>query len=284
MSTYPNANEPNSTPPSDAFKFGRNWQRYIENYFDSERVEIAARSLADLIGEELTGKTFLDIGAGSGLFSLCAHLADAAKVISVDVDPDSVQACRRLWRSIGSPETWEIFEGSILDSGFVSRLPRADVVYSWGVLHHTGDMYTAIRNASTLVTPGGLLCIAIYNRVTEGFLDSRRWWKIKRRYNHSPRWAQRAMETAYLGYWTARELGGRRNPIRVASEYKQTRGMALMTDLIDWLGGFPYEYATVDEIVSFCRVACGLQELKITRIPTAATGNNQFVFRLPGPH
>ena len=120
-------------------------------------------------------------------------------MISVDVDPDSVEACRKLWRSIGSPENWEIFEGSVLDSSFVSRLPRADIVYSWGVLHHTGDMYTAIRNAARLVTPGGLLCIAIYNRVTEGFLDSGRWWKIKHRYNHSPRWVQRAMETAYLG-------------------------------------------------------------------------------------
>jgi 2-polyprenyl-6-hydroxyphenyl methylase/3-demethylubiquinone-9 3-methyltransferase len=273
-----------SPRPAGAFEFGRNWQRYIENYLDPERAQIAARSLDDLIGEDLTGKVFLDIGAGSGLFSLCAHLAGAAKVISVDVDPESVEACRTLRRSIGDPENWEVSGGSILDSAFFSGLPRGDVVYSWGVLHHTGDMYTAIRNVARLVAPGGLLCIAIYNRVTGRFLDSRRWWKIKHRYNQSPRWVQRAMEIAYFAYWTARQLYGRRNPIRAAAEYKESRGMALKTDLIDWLGGYPYEYATADEIVSFCRTECGLEEVKVIRISTQGTGNNQFVFRLPDPH
>src|ERR671918_1887419 len=82
--------------PADAFAFGRNWQRYIEDYLDSDRVEIAGDSLKSLIGEDLNGKIFVDIGAGSGLFSLCAHLAGAARVISIDVDSDAVDACRKL--------------------------------------------------------------------------------------------------------------------------------------------------------------------------------------------
>jgi SAM-dependent methyltransferase len=270
--------DPEPPDRADSFRFGRNWQRYLDKYLDSERVEIAGRSLDDLIGEDLTGKVFLDVGAGSGLFSLCANLAGAARVISIDVDPDSVEACRALRRSVGDPESWEVFEGSILDSAFIARLPRGDVVYSWGVLHHTGDMYTALRNAAGLVAPGGLLCIAIYNRVIGRFLDSQRWWKIKRRYNRSPRAVQRAMEFVYLGYWAARQLYARKNPVRIAVAEKQKRGMALITDVIDWLGGYPYEYATADEIVSFC-TECGLQELKVIRVPYRGSGNNQFVFR-----
>src|SRR5258707_8376486 len=108
MKTHAGSNGPSAPRPTGAFEFGRNWQRYIENYLDPERAQIAARSLDDLIGEDLTGKVFLDIGAGSGLFSLCAHLAGAAKVISVDVDPESVEACRTLRRSIGDPENWEV--------------------------------------------------------------------------------------------------------------------------------------------------------------------------------
>src|SRR5215204_3882636 len=197
MDASSRATEAGRGRPADAFAFGRNWQRYVDRYLDPVRVEIAARSLQTLIGEDLTGKVFLDIGAGSGLFSLCAHQAGAAKVVSIDVDPDAVEACRQLRASADSPPSWDVMEGSILDEAFISRLPQGDVVYSWGVLHHTGDMYAALRNAASLVRPGGLFCIAIYNRVTGRFLDSERWWKIKRRYNHSPRPVQWAMEMAF---------------------------------------------------------------------------------------
>ena len=71
------------TRPDDAFEFGRNWQRYISTYLDEERLQIAAESLHGLVGD-VDGKTFLDIGAGSGLFSLCAHEAGAARVVSID--------------------------------------------------------------------------------------------------------------------------------------------------------------------------------------------------------
>jgi 2-polyprenyl-6-hydroxyphenyl methylase/3-demethylubiquinone-9 3-methyltransferase len=279
MTKHEGCDRPRAPRRVEAFEFGRNWQRYIESYLESDRVDIAARSLDDLLGSDLSGKVFLDIGAGSGLFSLCAYKAGAARVISVDVDPHSADACRTLRKSVGDPKNWEILEGSILDLEFVSTLPRADIVYSWGVLHHTGDMYTALRNAATLVAPAGLLCIAIYNRVTARFLDSRRWWKIKHRYNHSPRRVQRAMEIAHFVYWIARQLSARRNPLRVAADYKRSRGMALSTDLIDWLGGYPYEYATAEEIVSFCRAECGLEELKVIRTGTRDIGNNEFVFR-----
>jgi SAM-dependent methyltransferase len=266
------------TRPPDAFEFGRNWQRYIGEYLDEERIRIADESLRDLVGE-IEGKTFLDLGAGSGLFSLCAYEAGAAAVVSIDVDPHSVAASSELRARVSLPENWRVLEASILDPAVVEDLEPADIVYSWGVLHHTGDMWTAIRNAASLVAPGGVFCIAIYNRVTGRILDSQRWWKIKRTYNHSPRPLRRMMEGLYFGHWLAHQLRARRNPVIAAREYKRSRGMALTTDLIDWLGGYPYEYATVDEITSFCERECGMEPVKVVATSPGGTGNNQFVFR-----
>lgn len=271
-----------ASPPPDAFRFGRNWQRYVGTYLDSDRERIAAESLRDLVGD-LRGKTFLDIGCGSGLFSLCAHRAEARQVVSIDVDPDAVAATRELWSKAGAPNTWTVLHRSILDLKTVAELEAAQVVYSWGVLHHTGDMYTAIRNAAGLVEPGGLFAIAIYNRVTEGRLTSQRWLRIKRAYNRVPRFVQVAMEAAYALYWSLGMLRSGESPLRAAREYRRSRGMALWTDLVDWLGGYPYEFATAEEIISFCERECGLRKLRVLPVPARGTGNNQFVFECPTP-
>jgi SAM-dependent methyltransferase len=265
-------------PPPDAFHFGRNWQRYIATYLDPQRIAIAKKSLTTFIGEDIEGSVFLDIGSGSGLFSLAAFELGAAQVVSMDVDPDSVAATRQLRERAADPQRWVVLEGSILDPAVVAELPEADIVYSWGVLHHTGDMYTAIRHAAGRVRPGGLFCIAIYNRVTGRFLNSKRWWRIKRRYNHSSRGVQRALEAGMMAYWLASNLKARRNPLRVAREYNE-RGMAMYTDLLDWVGGYPFEYATSDEIVSFCRAECGMDPLKTLQLPSRDTGLNRFLFR-----
>jgi len=266
--------------PEGAFEFGRNWQRYVEGYLDAERERIALASLQELLGAgTIGGRSFLDMGAGSGLFSLCAHGLGARTVTSVDVDLESVESCRRLRASAGEPGSWEVLHGSVLERDHVDSLESADIVYSWGVLHHTGDMYTAIRNAAELVVPGGLFAIAIYNRVEGKFLDSHRWLRIKRLYNRAPAAGRLVMKALYFSYWLLSQIRNRRNPWRVAREYKHSRGMALRTDLWDWLGGYPYEYASIDEIVDFCQRNCAMV-LK-TAIPTtvSGTGNNQLVFR-----
>jgi SAM-dependent methyltransferase len=275
------AEVPTAKAPAGAFAFGRNWQWYVEAYLDPERIAIAMRSLDDLIEENLAGRTLIDIGAGSGLFSLCAYRAGAADVVSIDVDPDSVAACRELRARSGNPSNWTVLEGSVLDADFVGGLVPGDIVYSWGVLHHTGDMYNGIRQAARLVKPGGLFVIAIYNRAIGRFLDSDRWLRIKRRYNQSSRVTQVFMEAAFSCYWTAQQLLARQNPVRVAREYRKNRGMALKTDFVDWLGGYPYEYATADEIVRFCRDDLGLEVVKVLSNPATGIGNNQFVFRHP---
>jgi hypothetical protein len=202
-------------------------------------------------------------------------------VVSIDVDSDAVAATQDLRARVGAPESWRVLHRSILSDELRSKLEPVDVVYSWGVLHHTGDMYTAIRNAAALVKPGGLFAIAIYNRVSGRWLDSVRWRRIKRAYNRAPRIGQNAMEVIYALYWSLSCLHSHQSPLRLAREYRQSRGMALRTDLVDWLGGYPYEFATADEIIDFCEGQCGLSCTRADRLSGADTGNNQFVFERP---
>lgn len=265
-----------------AYDFGRNWWRYVRAHLTPERERIAERSLRDLLEIDLEGRSFLDIGSGSGIFSLAAYRLGAALVVSVDVDPESVASCVYLRRREGDPANWEVRQGSILDPVLIAGLDPADIVYAWGVLHHTGEMEGALRNAAALVAPGGLLAIAIYNNATQGPVTSARWLRIKRRYNRSSRVMKFLMEAAYRVYWLQRALRRGRNPLREARDYKRARGMALSTDISDWLGGYPYEFAAADEIVSFCERELGLRAKKVASLGPRDPGNNEFVFERPG--
>jgi 2-polyprenyl-3-methyl-5-hydroxy-6-metoxy-1,4-benzoquinol methylase len=257
------------------FAFGRNWQSYVNKVLTPEREAIAEQSLVDACAAtSISGRTFLDIGCGSGLFSLAAHRL-GARVVSIDIDRASIACCRILWERAGRPESWQIIEGSILDREVVGRLPQADVVYSWGVLHHTGSMWEAMGSAAALVADGGTFCIAIYNNKEDRVGGSRMWWHIKRFYVSHGRIVQWIMEITFAAYRTARILVSLRNPFRVAREYQGPRGMDLRHDWRDWLGGFPYEYASAGEVFSFCR-DLGFEPVRMQT--TSTVGCNEFVF------
>ena len=260
-----------------AFAFGRNWRQFLDDVATEERVRDAQRSLQQLLRvESLEGVRWIDIGCGSGLFSLAAHRLGAGPMLSFDVDEDSVGCCRELWQREEQPADWKVAQGSVLDEAFLASIEPADVVYSWGVLHHTGQMWRAIENAAGLVRPGGLFAIAIYNRLP-GLTGSVTWLRIKKTYVSSPRWVQWLMERAYLGYYVASLIAHGRNPVAWFRRYREARGMSVMTDLIDWVGGYPYEFAAVDEIFCFARDRLGMELVNLVSVPTL--GNNQFVFR-----
>jgi len=144
------------------FSFGKNWQRFL-NSLNEDRSKSAELSLTDFLRlDDLQDKTFLDVGCGSGLFSYAAFRLGARKMVSFDLNPFSVACCRYLHDQANSPDHWEVHEGSILDGIFCSKLGRFDIVYAWGVLHHTGDMWRAMKNAAELVNDGGYYNIAIY--------------------------------------------------------------------------------------------------------------------------
>jgi 2-polyprenyl-6-hydroxyphenyl methylase/3-demethylubiquinone-9 3-methyltransferase len=266
------------------FSFGQNWKDYLDHALDAERVELAgARTRALLRRQDLKGLSFLDVGCGSGLFSYVAHSLGASHVTSFDVHPLSVECCRHMRATAGDPVTWEVLQGSILDEAFIKTLPRADIVYSWGVLHHTGSMWQAIRNAASLVRPGGHLAIAIYNkleyRTFRNWRGSHQWLKIKRCYNHSGRFGKSLLEWAWAGKDVVGMLGRLRNPLGEIRAYKQKRGMSWWYDVVDWLGGYPYEFASAGEIFQFCHDELGMQLEQLHTV--SSLGCHEFLFRLP---
>lgn len=263
------------------FSFGRNWKSFLDS-IDDERVRIAAASLTDFLGlDSLKGKSFLDIGCGSGLFSLAAFRLGADRVLSFDIDPFSVECCRYLREGAGNPEQWEIREGSILDDGFVGGLAAFDVVYSWGVLHHTGRMWDAIRESARLVAPGGYYYIALYNKILsrDGAASWIHdfWIKVKQTYNAHPRLATYVLEPLAMSAYLAMVVARLENPLAHVRNYKSHRGMSWRTDATDWLGGYPYEFATVEEVFKFVRAE--YPDFHLTNITvTSGRGLNWFLF------
>jgi SAM-dependent methyltransferase len=229
-----------------------------------------------LEAETLEGKSFLDIGSGSGLFSLAARRL-GARVHSFDYDPESVACTQELkHRFFASDADWTIERGSVLDADYIKRLGRFDIVYSWGVLHHTGAMWQALENARLPVSVGGRLFIAIYNSQE---YRSRLWLKVKRFYCSGA--TGRILVPAlfipgFIVGGLAKDLLRVRNPVARYTEYKKSRGMSIVHDWIDWLGGYPFEVAKPEEILSFYRERGFVLEKLVTC--GGGLGNNQFVF------
>lgn len=259
------------------FRFGKNWSRFLRSLND-KRIKEAERSLVLMLGvKNLEGLRFLDAGTGSGLFSLAALNLGANQVTSFDYDADSVACAEYLNEKYGPFTNWDISRGSVLDTAWMDSLGKYDVVYSWGVLHHTGDMWRAMEEIAKRVRPGGLLYISIYNH--RG-LVTRGWSYIKRLYNAAPAPIRLIMGNAYF-LWTAsaRVLAGTvRNTLsRDASSHSVSRGMSAYYDAIDWIGGYPYEAAKPEEVFHFYRDrGFVLHEMNIKR----GLGCNEFVFTL----
>jgi len=260
------------------YGFGKNWQRFLAKV-NAERIERAKTSLADFLGSaDLRGKTFVDIGSGSGLFSYAAFLLGAKRIVSFDYDPFSVVCTETLRDRAGQPDTWTVERGSILDTTYVGTLGLFDIVYSWGVLHHTGAMWDAIRNAARMTAPGGYYYIALYNNV-EGRFGSAFWLRVKKRYNRGGVVTKKMLEWAYVFvYFVLANILRGKNPFRAMRAYGSKRGMHYREDIADWLGGYPYEYASVEEVFRFMKKE--FPRFRLTNIKTVGgIGNNWFLFK-----
>lgn len=221
------------------FRFGENWKRFLE-LVDRERIAESERSLSDMLGvDSLAALSFLDIGSGSGLSSLAARNL-GARVRSFDYDPSSVWCTSELRRRFRPDDAdWAVSAGSVLDPGFMRTLPEFDVVYSWGVLHHTGDMRGAIRAAAAKVRPGGLLFLALYRKTVLCWA----WAPFKKYYAASSPRTQDVLQRLWILKTRAASRVKRRNFDELVSSYRK-RGMDFYRDVHDWLGGYPYESIT----------------------------------------
>ena len=259
----------------ERFEFGDNWRRFLAN-LNEARIAQAEDSLRRLFRvQNLQGLRFLDIGSGSGLFSLAARRL-GAQVHSFDYDPNSVACTEELRRRyFPNDPAWVIEPGSALDEKYLAGLPPHDIVYSWGVLHHTGQMWQALDNAGRQVRPGGRLMVALYN--DEG-KASRRWTWIKQRYNRIPGWLRPPVLLLFFVHFYWKDMVKdflRLRPFHFMREYGRGRGMSVWRDLEDWVGGYPFEVAKPEEVFEFYR-SRGFQ---LTYMRTVNNlGCNEFVF------
>jgi hypothetical protein len=142
------------------------------------------------------------------------------------------------------------------------------------VLHHTGQMWRAINNALDCVAPGGRLAIAIYN--DQGRIS--RWWtSVKRSYVRHPTTRPLLLLGSLLVIWGWTFVLDLKHLRPGASwrAYGQERGMSAWHDLVDWVGGYPFEVATPEAIFKHCRDKGFILDNLVTR---QGRGCNEFVF------
>jgi 2-polyprenyl-6-hydroxyphenyl methylase/3-demethylubiquinone-9 3-methyltransferase len=251
------------------FAFGQNWEQFSARKLTAMARRQASQHIHDLVSRWGGRDSFLDIGCGSGLFLQAATEEGFQRVLGFDYDATCVETSQRNLKTTGfDTARATVVQGDVLDQAFLRSIGDFSFVYAWGSLHHTGQMWQAIQNAAKRVADEGILVIAIYNRS----ITSPIWKQVKRSYVRShPRVRRWMVRLTFVVAALAKWIHTRKNP------FVKQRGMNFYHDIVDWVGGYPYEYASADQVVDFVeRLGFDCLQLKRGATPIAC---NEFVFR-----
>jgi 2-polyprenyl-6-hydroxyphenyl methylase/3-demethylubiquinone-9 3-methyltransferase len=259
------------------FKFGDNWSSY-STLIDADRISRSVDGLIKLFSDNaVRGRSFLDIGCGSGLHSLSALLLGAKEIVAIDLDAESIKATEKVLATYGAGNVYQVTKISVFDLPEKIR-QRFDVVYSWGVLHHTGAMAEAISCAAAMVAPNGVFAFALYRKTPFcGF------WRIEKKwYADSSPYLQRIATGAYVATFRLACLLTGRSFKNYVAEYKKMRGMEFLHDVHDWLGGYPYESIAppaVDRLLRDLGFSLERRFVRVGFLATLAPGCDEYVYR-----
>jgi 2-polyprenyl-6-hydroxyphenyl methylase/3-demethylubiquinone-9 3-methyltransferase len=234
------------------FSFGFNWESYVDMIMNEDIIERHKKDLDSIYKSfnlDIRGLDVIDIGSGSGLSSVCFERLGAKSITSLDIDKHSYNATLLTKNKFGNGSSkWDVINKSVLD-GIENKY---DLVYSWGVLHHTGNMFQAINIASNAVRDGGYFHVALY-------IDGPTYLthlKTKQKFAS----LDRDEKIDYLLNY----LGGSGNDWFIPDN----RGMMKFHDALDWLGGLPYEVCNPNDLFNM------LNKFEVSYFRNSSEGGN----------
>jgi SAM-dependent methyltransferase len=136
-----------------------------DDWFTQNVDRIISDELLCLEPQWFWGKRVLDAGSGNGRWTV-GLLRLGCDVLAVDASSHALDRVSEAVRehAPGSLDRLETRAVDLLDLPADLAAERFDLVFSFGVLHHTGDTYAALRNVAALVRDGGVLFLYLYGQ------------------------------------------------------------------------------------------------------------------------